>query len=344
MQPKKYITQRDLAHHLGISQVTVSRALARSPLVPKAVQTRVLNAAAELGYTPDPVLSSLNAYRRTKMPIERGQTLAWITGQNEHSSEPWFKGTLERAHYYGYNLKTFNPNQPHMNPKRMMGILYNQGVTGLIFAPRRGPHSQLNIHLDTFSAVAIGYTLEAPAIDRVITDHYSNLSLAYSKAYEAGYRRIGLACGSLGNQRVGGRELAALLYQQYLHPETLAIPPALYDDSYEGMNAVIPQWILKWKPDAILCSNIYIIDICHKMGLKIPEDIAIITLMINNKEGAKDYRSGINPLSDQAGIVAVDTVVNLLRSNQRGIPANRRTHMVEGSWVDGQTMMPKRSS
>ena len=44
---------KDLAHHLGLSQTTVSRALNGYPEVKEATRRRVAEAAAELGYRPN---------------------------------------------------------------------------------------------------------------------------------------------------------------------------------------------------------------------------------------------------------------------------------------------------
>lgn len=337
MHRGKRITQRDLAAHLGVSQVTVSRALARNPLVNKAMQEKIWEAANRLGYTPDPVLGCLNAYRQTRMPIEKGQTLAWITGLDRRANLPWYLGASKQAEHYGYRIRDFDPDEPNLSFKRLMSILYNQGISGLIFPPRRQPQSRLEIDLDKFCAVTIGYSLQEPAIDRVITDHHINCIIAYDKLVERGYRRIAYATALTSDQRLEGRELSALIYQQSRHPHLTAIPPLLYENTLEGMDSTFPAWIRKWRPDVIICSSTYLSDICERLKLRVPEDIGIISLMVRD-EG--DERSGMNQLAHEAGVLAVDTVVSLLRSNQRGVPRNRRTIMLAGEWVDGKTTHP----
>lgn len=334
MHSDKRVTQSDLAQHLGISQVTVSRALARNPRVPEQVQKLVLEAAKKMGYRPDPILTRLSAYRRSRQPIERGQTLAWVSGSSSPWSLPWYVGAKWRASTLGYNLQPINPEQQRLPPRRIMSILYNQGISGLIFAPRSEPHSQLDINLDKFCAVAIGYSLREPVIDRVITDHHHNCAIIFSNLLRAGYSRIGYAYSDSNNERVEGRELSTFTHLQNTHPQLLKIPPVIYGESHEGMDAVIPPWIRQWRPDAIICSSTHIIDICQRMNLRVPEDIAIACPMRRN---SNEDRSGIDQLRHETGALAVDTVVALLNGNQYGIPRQRRTIMLAGTWVDGQT-------
>lgn len=184
MEQSRRITQCDLAEHLGISQITVSRALARSPLVPKRLQERVQEAALRLGYVPDPVLSRLNAYRKTKMPLLKGRTLAWISGFETRHRQSWYSAATKRAKNYGYLLTAIDPDERKLSFAQLMKTLYNRGIAGLIFAPRLEPQACLDIDLEKFCAVTIGYSIECPAIDRVITDHHYNFIAIYQKLIE----------------------------------------------------------------------------------------------------------------------------------------------------------------
>lgn len=332
------VTQRDLARHLNISQVTVSRALSKNPHVSDATRQKILEAARELGYQPDPVLSSLNAYRRTRQPIEKGQTLAWITGQQEKHSIPFYQGALQQAAHYGYRLEMFNPNAEHMTPARVMKILYNRSVSGLIFAPRRNPHTELNIKLDNFCAVGIGYTLQSPVVDRVITDHHHNLMVSFNHLYEAGYRRIGMTTTLNTEKRVEGRRISSFLYQRQLHPDVEVIPIVQYINEPETIMKSVTAWIREHRPDAIICHNPLVFNICSDLGLRIPEDIAVVSIARSDRWENYETCSGIDELCPEIGAMAVDTLVSLIRNNEYGIPAKRRIHMLEGKWNPGQTM------
>ena len=55
----KHVTIKDIAHHLTISVSTVSRALAGDKNIRKETKEKVLEAAKQLGYRPNPVATNL---------------------------------------------------------------------------------------------------------------------------------------------------------------------------------------------------------------------------------------------------------------------------------------------
>ena len=81
------VPQRAVAEHLGLSQATVSMALAGHPRIPAETRDRVLAAADELGYRPNPALRSLARYRKSVREPTYHATLAWVHTLN--SAEAW---------------------------------------------------------------------------------------------------------------------------------------------------------------------------------------------------------------------------------------------------------------
>ena len=59
-------TQREIAQQAGVSQMAVSLALRDSPTLPAATRQRIQKLARELGYRPDPMLSTLMRQRHAK--------------------------------------------------------------------------------------------------------------------------------------------------------------------------------------------------------------------------------------------------------------------------------------
>src|ERR1700712_5330659 len=76
--PRGRISLRDIAAEVGVSHVTVSLALRGDPRIPAARRQEIAEAAERLGYRPDPMLSSLAAYRQAKKPMEIRSTVAWL--------------------------------------------------------------------------------------------------------------------------------------------------------------------------------------------------------------------------------------------------------------------------
>ena len=115
---------------------TVSLALKHSPRIPAETRERILKLAEEMGYVPDPMLSSLAAYRNRQRETSYHGTLAWLT--NSRNGVNWrlsphylayYEGALERARSYGYKLEVFDINSEGMTPGRLEKIFEARNIS-----------------------------------------------------------------------------------------------------------------------------------------------------------------------------------------------------------------------
>ena len=61
-------TQRDVAIQAGVTQATVSLALSNRSDVSAETRERIQAIARSIGYRPDPYLTGLSAYRKSRRP------------------------------------------------------------------------------------------------------------------------------------------------------------------------------------------------------------------------------------------------------------------------------------
>jgi len=103
-----------------------------------------------MGYRPDPMLSSLMAYRSQNM--KKGQyegTLGWITnyptrdGWHEYEKVGIFVGAKRRATELGYKMEVFWLREPGMTSRRITEILIARNIQGLLFIPQ--PRSRAHL-------------------------------------------------------------------------------------------------------------------------------------------------------------------------------------------------------
>jgi LacI family transcriptional regulator len=138
---EKRVTLADIAAKAGVHVTTVSLAIRNHPRLPEATRTRIQNLAKEMGYTPDPLLKALIAYRGQVMARRNPPTLAYVTNWNTRwgwkkvTAHPQFHAGAEAtARALGYNLEHFWMREPDLTQERLSSILYSRGITGLIIA------------------------------------------------------------------------------------------------------------------------------------------------------------------------------------------------------------------
>src|SRR3954465_73494 len=73
------VTMAAVAKRAGVHVTTVSLALRNHPSLPVATRQRLQALAKEMGYQPDPALSSLVAYRSRTKPARTKLMLAYVT-------------------------------------------------------------------------------------------------------------------------------------------------------------------------------------------------------------------------------------------------------------------------
>ncbi len=154
------VTQLDIARKAGVHQATVCLALKDHPRIPAETKQRILKIAEELGYHPDPMLSSLAAYRKRLRTSPFHGILAWLADtavgsdfrRNMHYSR-YYSGAKERAIAYGYKLEIFELHAAEMTPQRLVAILKARGISGILVSPPPNAEVEIDFLWDNFSAV-----------------------------------------------------------------------------------------------------------------------------------------------------------------------------------------------
>lgn len=292
-----------------------------------------------MGYYPDPMLQALTAYRQGRKPPTEHAPLAWLSGEAESVIRPdslfsfYFKGAWTRARQFGYRLEEFLLGEEGMTSERMEKILLARGITGILIAPQpqSAPPGMIGMNWERFAAVTFGYTLFSPSLHRVTSHHGKAARLAVLKLMEAGYRRIGLYVGRTANTRVAGGWLGGFAGAVLENPTLAWIDPLLPD-------RLCLEEFLQWRQakriDAVITWGGFI-DMVRQSGcLRIPEDLGMASLRV--REENTDH-SGVDQNDVEIGVTAVDTLLGMLRANERGEPTVRRSILIEGVWREGAT-------
>jgi DNA-binding LacI/PurR family transcriptional regulator len=336
------VTLRQIAKSLGISHVTVSRALRNSPEISLVRRQQIQEKAVLLGYRPNPMATALGQMRFTSKARAVTAELAWLV----HSKDPRFtqrfkefnlywKGASETARWFGYNLEEFICNHD-FNLQRLEKTLLARGVRGILIPPLQSlPEGWDDFRWENFSAVRFGHSVARPQLHVVTSDQLSNSLLALAKMEAHGYLRIGYASAKVMSTR---HKAGVLMAQSNLARER-QIEPLLFDsgDNNPENREKLTAWLNKTKPDAILTDVAEVRNMLNSAGRRVPEDIGLAVFSV--LDGNAD--SGIYQNPEEIGKAAIEMLISLINHDHTGVPPICRELLIEGKWVDGTTLPPR---
>jgi len=340
------VSLRDIAKEVGVSHVAVSMALRGDQRISTARRAEISAVAERLGYRPDPMLSSLSAYRQTKKPVEIRSTVAWINQwpvardlRKFHEFDAYWKGAHACAVQLGYRLDEFVVAKD-MTPHRLQQILLARNVRGILLPPHSSGFSLPDFDWSQFSLVRLGTSVEQPRAHIVTSDQLKCASMAFDHIWEKNYRRIAYVTAHHFDSKTGGNFRAGYLAAQDLHvPRRRHLAPlALSEENTPSDVRTLRNWLRTSKPDAIITPLGHLSDLLGKAGYRVPDDLSVAALSLLDGR----FDSGVDQNSLEVGRVAMATLASLIHQNERGVPQYCRRILVEGRWVDGSSLPPRK--
>lgn len=328
-----------IASAVGVSRMTVSRALRNARGIDPATRDKILAAAGKLGWRPNPLVSAFMSYVRTKKRQGDAGVLAYLTNDLTRDGrraldvyKRFYDGAAERARSRGYRLEVFQVRERGMSARRLSDILYARGIRGVLISPMSSSHAHLNLDWDKFSAATIGYSLLKPVLSRATNDQYGTMLLALREIRKLGYERIGLAMHYDNDARVYYHWSAGFLshhWRYHPHEKPLMHLPAVWRD--ESAMA----WIRKARPQVVVTTACHFLGRLFKEGFDIPKEVAFVNL-----DWTPELKpaAGVDQLAEEVGGSAVDIVVEQINKNESGIPRFPKTVLLTGKWVPGTTV------
>ena len=338
MSPRPTI--RDVAKAVGCHYSTVSLALSNHPRITAGTKAKIQAAVERLGYHPDPSLSALCVYRSGKRPVQEKATLAWLT--NYRTENHWkasacncdyFEGAFQRAVERGYRLESFWLSAPHMNHARMSEILWTRGIYGVLLPPQEHL-ATIDLHWQQFSAVTFGHTLVHPRLHLVSNHEYRTMNALFAELVQRGYGRVGLVELRDHDERVDHNWLAAYLVEQQGLRRKDRIAPLLLP-GWDGPTFL--AWTRQHRPDVIVTKLPEVLRCLQREGYRVAKDIGVAFHSLDEKSAGL---TGMRKNARQIGVMAVDLLVDMIHRGERGVPVRPSLFMVEGSWVEGNTLRP----
>ena len=322
--------------------MTVSRALRGEAYVATALRTRILEAAANLGYRPDPEISKLMTHMRRKRLSEAPRTLAFVWAEKEPLdlglstwSRQLIRGAKARAENLGFQLDEFHLASKGMTGRRLSDILEARGIPGFILSPLISrSRGHVSMRWEKFSSVVIGLGYARPALHRVHHHHYLGMMTAMRQLKKLGYKRIGYYGGSVINERMFGAWSASFLAH---HPLPLKQAETLLGLRREPNRPDFIEWLAKAKPDAVIEGGHLVADWLE--GMAAAKHLGVVTL---GWRADRPQVAGVDQQAEVLGAAAVDLLVAQEQQNERGLPQHPKIVMTEGEWRPGESVRQRR--
>lgn len=340
--PTRRVTLAEVAQAAGVSSSAASLALRDSPEIGHSTRLRVQAVAESLGYRPNPMAVGMAHRRQTAKAKPVAAALAWLNAwpvpmemRRHREFELYWKGACRTAENFGYRVEEFVVSEK-MPLQRVDSILFARNIRGILIPPQQGnPPIWEKVRWKNFSTVCISRRLDPPFAHVVTSAQAANAMLAFDRMRALGYERIAFL-GPPARQRMWGAGFA--LAQAELPPER-QIPPFLMSaaDSAETLEA-LRKWIDEYRPEAILTEERTLPTMLKRLGLRVPEDIALAATSVLDEPGID---AGIYQNSEEIGRVAALTLISLIHEHDCGMPSIHREILIKGDWVDGGSLPPR---
>lgn len=277
---KAKITLKDIAKELDVSVSTVSKALNDSHEISEETKQRIRAYAEYYKYKPN----SLALKLRTQRTLIIGVIVPQIV---HHFWSTVIRGIEEYANAKGYNVMICLSNESYEKEVSNVDMLLEGSVDGMLISASRGTQEKANYeHIsklvqNQFPVVLFDRVIDAIECDKVIIDDEGGAFKATQHLIETGCKKIALITHpeyvKISSLRIKG-------YKKALQKHNLPIDEnailQLADE--KDIQQQIELLFKNDYPDAILAVNgeIYAsvaMQIAKDKGLKVPEDISIIT-------------------------------------------------------------------
>ncbi|MEU6808513.1 LacI family DNA-binding transcriptional regulator [Streptomyces sp. NPDC046831] len=272
-------TMADVARSAGVSVATVSHVLNGTRPVLPHTRRAVLEAVEELGYTPNTLARSLVTSRT------RSIGLAVSAVGNPFFTEI-LQGVEAAALAHGYSLLIADPHDDPAHERRVVRLLHERRVDGVIVAPSARPHelvaylSRHGVPTVFLDRVVDDLPDGAPAFDQVCADGAEPTARLVAHLAGLGHRRIGLVAGlpelSTTRERIAGyrRGLAA---SGLPHDGRLVVHGDSSSDGAERATATLLS--LAAPPTGLVTANnamtLGALRALRERGLSVPGDLAL---------------------------------------------------------------------
>jgi len=278
MKKRQHVTLSDIAGKIGVSKVTVSKALRGHPDISTETSRKVKKLARELGYTP-------NFWARN-LSSKKSNTIGVVVPKIAHF---FFSSVIESiyntAFEHHYEIILTVSQESAAREERHLQTLLSMRVDGLIVSLTQQTRDYAPF--ETIRAMGIPLTFMDRVIERrgystVVANDRAGAFAATEQAINIGYRRLGHLGGyahtNIGRERQKGFEAALQQHGIPVDPRWIVQGGFSEEDGYRGFmqlykSGSLPEFIFA----VTFPVGLGVYRAANELGLKIPDDVDLIS-------------------------------------------------------------------
>jgi DNA-binding LacI/PurR family transcriptional regulator len=273
----KHITIQDVADFAEVSKATVSRVLNGNPTVDETLRLRVVSAIQTLGYHPNRSAQRLR--------LNTSSVLGLIISDIQN---PFFtsvvRGVEDAAYDAQMSIVLCNSDEDPDKQTMYLEVLRSERVGGLIITPASSQDLDLlsQFHDANVPIVLLDRWVEGEDFDAVTVDNVSGAYNAVKHLIDLGYHRIAIVSGmshlTTGKERYEGYRMALEEAGIPIDSDLVKIGNFKTDSGDQLTSDLLD---MNPPPEAIFTANnlmtLGALEAIHRRGLRIPQDIALVS-------------------------------------------------------------------
>ncbi len=275
----KRVTAKEIAQALGISTMTVSRALNNRPNVDEKTRQKVLETARKMGYIPNLIAKSL--------VLRKTSTIGVVVPEITHSFFPEVVRGIEEVSYQaGYHIILAHTNEDAQREISVIQTLISKQVDGLLVSISQSVENYEIYRQVTQRGLPLVFydrCVKGLGVNCVRLDDRESAAKITRHLIEHGYDRIAHISGPqnvlISEMRLKGFQ-DAVLASGMPWDENLVVQGGFHEESgYRAMKQLLDLPVNK-RPRAVVAVNdpaaFGAMKAILEAGLKIPQDVAIV--------------------------------------------------------------------
>ncbi|WP_188316029.1 LacI family DNA-binding transcriptional regulator [Chitinophaga agrisoli] len=318
MKERNKITIYDIAQALNLSASTVSRALQNNPLINDETREKVQKMAAEMGYVPNWIASSLRKKRSNILGLIVPRTSMYFQSTA-------ISGIQHEAHKYGFSIMIGQSDETVAMEKELVHTFFSLRVDGLLAVASMfttnyehfSPFIKNNIPLVFYDRVPNefpGYSITG--------DDFTGGFLATEHLIKQGCKRIahfsGVLTCNLYQQRLAGYKAALTKYNIPFDDSLLYIHNLTTDAATAAAQQLLTSTPL---PDGLFSANdtsaVAFIQESRRRQINIPGQIKVVGY--SNDLSSRIITPSLTTIEQSGykmGQKAVETVIQLINQDE----------------------------